>query len=306
VRNALRVATVAAALAIVFPIVGVDAGSPQPVEIIVQTTLATPSHGPFTASGPAVDSAAVCANGRTMDVSLVSTPDPLEAGATDFDIYKAFVCGADGTYDTGSFTLRLQVHTDSAGNDTYTWTVVGGTGPYSRMTGSGTGYGLTVAYGIEDHFSGAFLLAGGSTPVVTTYRMAGRWATTDCAQYRKKVNGTHAYDCTRWGDNSPQALSIASGAVPKVQLIDAYAKLCVRAGRPARFTANGYGQYLSSNRLRVTFTEQRCGTIKVSMLASIIVTLTSATTTRDDELWWDSDAPATPDWGYIFYRGTSF
>lgn len=305
-RTPIRIAAATVILALVVPVVGVraDVVGPQPVDITIQTTLGNPSHGPFVATGAAVDGGLVCLSGRTVDVSLVTTADPTIAGATDFDVLKVFTCGAEGVPDSGSFVLRLLVRTDPFGqNGTFTWTVMGASGRFAGMSGSGTGYATAASYGVDDHLSG-YMQAGPASPSVSS-RLAGTWMTTDCAQYRRRVNGTHAYDCSRWGDKSPQTLSIGTGSVPTVRLVDAYASQCVRLGKPGRFTAAGYGRYLSSSRLRFVVTDGRCGTTRVALLSSLEVVLTTSSSgAMYDELWWDSDPhpTSTHDWGYVFYR----
>ncbi len=305
-RSPIRAAALVAALVLVVPIVGVraEAAGPQDVAITIQTMLGSPSRGPFVATGPAVDAGIMCPGGRTVDVSLVIAPDPTTPGITTYDVLKLFACGIEGTADTGSFVLRLLVRAESSGSTTYSWSVAGASGRFSGMTGAGTGYATPAAYGVDDHLTGA-LLAGPAPTSGTSFRMAGTWITTDCAQFRRRVNGTHAYDCTRFGDKSPQSLVVGSGAVPNVRLVDAYASLCVRLGKPGRFTATGYGKYLASGRLHVTMTEMRCGTAQVSLLRPFDLVLTASTSgAAYDEIWWDTDPhpTATHDWGYVFYR----
>lgn len=305
-RMPIRVATALTTLVLVFPAVGVvaEADGPQAVDITIQTTLGGPSHGPFVATGAAVDAGIVCGAGRTVDVSVVTGTDPTVPGTTTFDVLKLFNCGLEGAPDTGSFVLRLLVRAVSAGSGTYTWSVVAASGRFAGLSGSGTGYATAATYGVDDHLTGA-LLAGPLPATGTSFRMAGTWMTTDCAQYRRKVNGTHAYDCSRFGDKSPQTVAIGTGLVPKVRLVDAYASLCVRLGKPARFTATGYGRYVASNRLRVTMTDMRCGASRVSLLAPFDLSLTASTSgAAYDEIWWDTDPHPTPThtWGYILYR----
>jgi hypothetical protein len=135
-------------LALVLPIATVQAAPARGVAFDVQTTLGSPSGGPFSASGPAVDEGVVCAGGWTTDVSLGISGGG--GGHTGYHVLKNFICD-DGS---GSFLLKLEVRTSPTGFGTYSWLVVGGTGAYLDLKGSGTGYGVPTDYGVHDLFFG--------------------------------------------------------------------------------------------------------------------------------------------------------
>jgi hypothetical protein len=106
-----------------------EATEPQDVLIEIQTTGS--GDGPFTATGP------VCASGTT------STPLRLTAGfqsgsGGNILVAKEFTCD-DGS---GSFVLLLRVKIAfDPFSDSFTWSVLGGTGAYAGLHGSGTGFG---------------------------------------------------------------------------------------------------------------------------------------------------------------------
>ena len=103
---------------------------PQRVTITSAMTLSSlkgHSYGTFVAAGPAVTSNLICPTGEVRDVYL----NEIEGG---WDVVKAFVC-ADGSQ---TFIVRLQVKVNDNG-ETFTWTVMGGTGPYRGLSGSGSG-----------------------------------------------------------------------------------------------------------------------------------------------------------------------
>ena len=70
----------------------------------------------------------------------------------NFQVVKEFTCD-DGS---GSFFVKLQVRSDRKGVN-FNWTILGGTGPYAKLHGSGngTGEGIDGLNGILDSYSGA-------------------------------------------------------------------------------------------------------------------------------------------------------
>jgi hypothetical protein len=147
-HRSIRLAAVASLLALVLPLATVQAAPARSVAFDVQTTLGSPSGGPFWATGPAVDDGVICADGWTTDVSLAISGGG--GGRNGFHVLKSFICG-DGS---GAFLLKLEVRTSPTGFGTYSWLVVGGTGAYLDLKGSGTGYGLPADYGVHDLFFG--------------------------------------------------------------------------------------------------------------------------------------------------------
>lgn len=148
-HRSIRFAAMASLLAFVLPFATVQAARAQGVAFDVETTLGSPSNGPFAATGPAVDNGVVCPDGWTTDVSLDITGGG--GGHTGFHVLKSFNCN-DGS---GSFLLKLEVRTSPTGIGTYSWLVVGGTGTYLDLKGSGTGYGVPAGYGVNDLLFGS-------------------------------------------------------------------------------------------------------------------------------------------------------
>jgi hypothetical protein len=106
---------------------------------------------PFSASGLAVDSGAVCASGMVADIELAYN-DP---GGNTITIWalKRFTCG-DGS---GTFDIRMVVQWDQTTYDTTArWRVVGGTGDYAGLKGQGAlvGYSNHPDPGILDVYDG--------------------------------------------------------------------------------------------------------------------------------------------------------
>jgi hypothetical protein len=116
---------------------------PQPVTLSVQTIFADQSD-PFTASG-----GIVCGRGT------VSTPRTVAGGGqsgfkAQLLVAKHFVC-SDGTFD---LLLQVTLMFDGSGT-TGTWSVVGGTGAYKLLHGTGSIVGTPISGGIDDEYSGA-------------------------------------------------------------------------------------------------------------------------------------------------------
>jgi hypothetical protein len=108
-----------------------------------------PTGGPFTASGPAVDAGLMCPAGDTIDVASGVAGYRSPAGV-NFRVVKHFTC-TDGS---GEFWVKLQVRIDSKG-DNFVWVIVDGTDAYSRLRGTGWGYGLPIIEnGVFDVYDG--------------------------------------------------------------------------------------------------------------------------------------------------------
>jgi hypothetical protein len=124
---ALMVAAVPAASA---------AGAPRDVTIVSPMTFNPDgfNFGTFEASGPAVDEGLVCASGVVDDTRLIFAGFQSNRGA-QIPVRKTFTC--DGG---GSFFVKIQVHLDFAtSTETFSWVILGGTGDYSNLRGSGSG-----------------------------------------------------------------------------------------------------------------------------------------------------------------------
>ncbi len=139
-RRALIVAAAGALLLLMLPVAPVGATPPSGVHIEVPTTLppsGPPSFGPFAASGPAVDAGIMCPSGDTIDVFGKISGSEMGTGF-NIQLIKQFTCDSE---PFGEFLVKLQVRIDQKG-DNFNWTVVGGSGAYEDLHGSGRGVGL--------------------------------------------------------------------------------------------------------------------------------------------------------------------
>jgi len=131
------VAILAAAMALVSVIGPVAAGSPQQVEIVSHMNFNPdgPNFGDFTATGDAVGSGLVCGSGSVVDTGIVF--GGFQSGrSAQILVRKTFTC-ADGS---GTFFVKIQVHLDfETSTEVFTWVVMGGTGDYENLRGSGDG-----------------------------------------------------------------------------------------------------------------------------------------------------------------------
>jgi hypothetical protein len=148
------IAAVAILLLVLSIVPGAASSPPLGVEFEVPTTFPPPpaiipSFGPFTATGPAVDAGIVCGSGDTIDVSGKVSGSQGQRGE-NYQIVKLFTCD-DGS---GEFLVKLQVRNDHKG-DNFNWVIVGGSGDYEKLHGTGKGIGLPMTGGILDLYSGA-------------------------------------------------------------------------------------------------------------------------------------------------------
>jgi len=119
------------------------ATTPTPVTIEVITS--SPAGGTFTTSG-----AGLCPSGTTTD-QVAGTPHHNRFHANFHDL-KTFTC-ADGS---GTFTANVQAHLIfGSPTDSFSWTILSGTGAYTNLHGSGNGVGDELPAEIDDHFAGA-------------------------------------------------------------------------------------------------------------------------------------------------------
>ena len=137
---------------LILSVVPVSASSPPAnVTFEVQTIIPPEggrNFGSFTAAGPAVDEGLVCASGETIDVDFHDSGFQSKTGV-NYQVVKLFVCD-DGS---GEFSAKLQVRYDRRG-DNYNWNIVGGTGSYVKLHGTGTGTGLPTPDGVFDILNG--------------------------------------------------------------------------------------------------------------------------------------------------------
>lgn len=142
-KSNLGVFILVAILAIVLPAPMVTAQPPLDVHIEVPATIGA-GLAPFVASGPAVDQGILCATG-TEDELSVQVSGPPEGDFRILRVVKQFVCD-DGS---GTFDVNLVVRLDLTTNDTTArWNVIGGTGDYADLHGSGSLVGIPLDPGV--------------------------------------------------------------------------------------------------------------------------------------------------------------
>jgi len=137
------------ALSIVLTVVPVMAA--PPLEVHIEHPY-DPTPGPFTATGPAVDTGVVCPTGDVFDLSFKRSGPP---GGTFriLRVLKQFLCD-DGS---GTFDVKLVVRLDlTTPGTTASWRVVGGTGDYVGLHGNGKLVGIPIVpgSGILDIYDG--------------------------------------------------------------------------------------------------------------------------------------------------------
>lgn len=146
--NILRAACVASLAATVALAGAGTAGatSGTPVTIGAHTTF-DGSPGTFTT---APGGTGLCASGTTTDVS--SATGFRSGNHVLFHDLKTFTCD-DGS---GTFTLNLQVMLGFGNSaDSFTWSVMSGTGAYTNLHGTGSGVGLEGPGEVDDFYTGS-------------------------------------------------------------------------------------------------------------------------------------------------------
>ena len=116
-----------------------SATPPSGIQFEVETTSIGPGEiSPFIASGPAVDAGLMCDAGNTIDV--FGKVSGFQSGrGFNIQLVKQFTCD-DGS---GDFMVKLQVRiVDTV--DTFNWNIIGGTGDYEDLHGTGNGVGLYI------------------------------------------------------------------------------------------------------------------------------------------------------------------
>jgi hypothetical protein len=130
-------------LAVLAP-AAVAAQGPQAVTIDSTMTInyPDPNSGTFTRTS---GSDLICETGSVLDTRYV--PADLSDLRNHLLVDKTFDCGDGQVY------LRLQVHF-AGGDETFTWTVLGGTGTYARLRGQGDGTTEPIEGGVINHYTG--------------------------------------------------------------------------------------------------------------------------------------------------------
>ena len=137
-RKIILLVAVMALFLVALPIASAGATPPEQITIEGPAFFAGPDAGTgsFTATGPAIDSGAMCPGGDVADVYTKAAPKRGQSpNGVNLQIVKEFTCDDD----SGTFYIKLQVRiTDYP---TFNWVVVGGTGDYQDLKGNGKGYG---------------------------------------------------------------------------------------------------------------------------------------------------------------------
>ena len=126
-------------------VTGAFAAPPLDVHIEVHEVLSngTFTAESFTASGAAVGNGVICATGTVIDLVGASTFGAPDAPFTIINAMKRFTCEGKGTFD-----VKLVVQLEKAtGNTTANWRIVGGTGDYAGLRGSGSLVGTAEVLG---------------------------------------------------------------------------------------------------------------------------------------------------------------
>ena len=135
-RVLVIVAATLAALAIAAP---VSAAKPTAVEIVSHMDFNQEggfNTGDFEASGPAVDQGLICDSGTVEDTRIILAGFQSPTGRIQIPVRKTFTCD-DGS---GDIFIKIQVHLNlNTQTETFSWVVLGGTGDYSNLRGSGQG-----------------------------------------------------------------------------------------------------------------------------------------------------------------------
>ena len=138
---------VAAALVALAAVAPAAAATPVAVEIVSHMDFNQEggfNTGDFEASGPAVDQGLICESGTVEDTRIILAGFQSPTGRIQIPVRKTFTCD-DGS---GEIFIKIQVHLDlSSQTETFSWVVLGGTGDYSDLHGSGGG--TTVGDGSE-------------------------------------------------------------------------------------------------------------------------------------------------------------
>ena len=149
-RARATIAVVAASLALATVIGPVAAAAPQQVTIVSEVTF-TPNGnlGDFDASGQAAEKDLICASGTFVDTGIFFAGYQSQRGIVQLQVFKEFDCG-DGTFFV---KMPIKANVDT-GFETFTWVVMGGTGAYESLRGSGSGHTVPRDGGNTNYYDG--------------------------------------------------------------------------------------------------------------------------------------------------------
>ena len=137
-RKVILLVAVIALFLVALPIGSAGATPPEQVTFEGPSYFMGPDAGTgfFTATGPAVDSGAMCPGGTVADIYTKAAPKMGQSpNGVNLQIVKEFTCD-DGS---GVFLVKLQVHITYY--PTFNWVIVDGTGAYEDLKGNGDGFG---------------------------------------------------------------------------------------------------------------------------------------------------------------------
>ena len=144
-RKIVLLVAVLALFLVALPIGSAGATPPEQVMFEGEAFFAGPDAGTgfFTATGPAVDSGAMCEGGIVTDVYGKMAPKMGQSpNGFNMQIVKEFTCDDE----SGTFFIKLQVRiTDYP---VFNWVVVGGTALYEDLKGNGDGFGAFPLFGL--------------------------------------------------------------------------------------------------------------------------------------------------------------
>src|SRR3954451_25016032 len=130
-------AIVAACAAVAGMATPVGAASAQRVNIVSNVTFNPngPNYGDFSATGPAVDSGAICASGTFVDTGAKLTGFRSVTGHVQLQVAKDFTCD-----DGSTFAVKLQINADfNTGIESFAWVAKGPSGDIAGLKGAGRG-----------------------------------------------------------------------------------------------------------------------------------------------------------------------
>jgi len=137
----------AASMALVVLAGPVAAASPQPITFTIHMHWEVGTGTFEVTSG----SDLICSSGTVVDDRLIFGGYQSGRGV-QIQVRKTFTC------DDGSFALKMQVHANPDGTETFSWVILGGNGAYARLNGSGDGTTVPGAPGYNTAYFRGFLI----------------------------------------------------------------------------------------------------------------------------------------------------
>jgi hypothetical protein len=130
---------------LVFSVSSAFAAAPLALHIEVDEVFSQPSET-FIATGTAVDAGLVCGTGTVTESSVVGRGRE-DAKVLVLFVTKYFTCSGGGTFD-----MNMVVLLDNTTRETTaSWHIVGGTGAYAQLRGSGSLVGTPIVAYVSIH-----------------------------------------------------------------------------------------------------------------------------------------------------------